>query len=185
MEPVMQSNSTPPGQILPGHPDCCFCHAPLIFAGMLPNEEGEIFALGELKVRPEDRLERIESVHCLPIPLKSTEPIHTGRIFREPGVRRGDDKLSTRANKRVDLVKKCSGARQAVDEICQQHRVKLAKVGTQFLCVSLLETHACSIDLRGKESGRLPPQFSFFDIGIQKRSFFCDSSSGFNETMRL
>ena len=87
-------------------------NAPLVFAGVLANEEREVPFAVQREVGREEVAEGVEGLPRLAKALSATEPLGLGRVFLKPSAGRSDDQLTPGGNKVGELLealRECNG----------------------------------------------------------------------------
>src|SRR5687768_11858583 len=109
---------------------------------MLADEKGEILRFLELEMGIERGVQPIECLVPFSSAHKTADPFIGGRVFRQPGVRRGEDQLSARICETRQLREEAPGFLQAINEIGGEHYVEGTQFSRQILRVSVQKFHA-------------------------------------------
>src|ERR1044071_2334022 len=107
------------------------CHAPLVCAGVLADEEGQVFRGGEREGLAERGLQAVERGARMVVEVVAAEPVFGRGVVLKPRAGGGEEELATGFYEARELVQETRGGEEAVDEIGAEHDVERAEIAAE------------------------------------------------------
>ena len=149
--------------------------APLVFAGVLADEERHVAGLGEVEVRFEKGGE--------PFAGGALGPVSAwGEVF-EPGAGCGEQELASGAHERWKALDELERIGEAAEEIGGVDDVVIAKIGAEVHGIALLEGDAVTTEVVWHTSDESGSGATFIDAVVRHAAVSCEQGGGIDEAL--